>query len=534
MRQDLIPDIKIKYPELADYLKFSANDIADRIGYDLNDDELQLKSAIDANIEKYQKDVENALEKEPAALEREKSEYFRANLEFEYIKKYDRKTLTDILQKIKGYNPHFNNTFYEKKIEEILSKSSKNNKAGINKKMKSLYKNVLNEWKEILEKKTLEWQKDVIEKIKREVIDRLKAWLEIIKKFKYALDTMGDGGEIFYRYVMQSLRYGMASGMEADEYETGLMAGGGNGIGGMENLHRKSMNFQRWLNLLQQDSIKKLCDLLGKLSKEEKKIEFEQYSSQIIYRTSIPTPYANEEIKGVTFGRDLENMLPSELALMDDDDFGILFDLKWAENRLFCFEKQGYEDKINIEEITETREKETEDKKGPIILCIDTSGSMSGPPERIAKAVTLFMAKRALEQKRNCYLINFSTRIECLDLTPPNGLFELMNFLELSFNGGTDSLPALKEGIRKMNENNYKKADLLLVSDFIFDKNDETAIRELLKNTSEDNKFYALYVGNFANSTLNEKIFDEEFIYNPKKHDIETLCRLNMRMRNYL
>lgn len=42
---------------------------------------------------------------------------------------------------------------------------------------------------------------------------------------------------------------------------------------------------------------------------------------------------------GVILSRDLENVLSSELALMDDENFGILFDLKFCENRLFCFEK---------------------------------------------------------------------------------------------------------------------------------------------------------------------------------------------------
>lgn len=35
--------------------------------------------------------------------------------------------------------------------------------------------------------------------------------------------------------------------------------------------------------------------------------------------------------------------MPEELALIDDKDFHILFDLKFTENRLFCFEKQSYE-----------------------------------------------------------------------------------------------------------------------------------------------------------------------------------------------
>ena len=42
---------------------------------------------------------------------------------------------------------------------------------------------------------------------------------------------------------------------------------------------------------------------------------------------------------GVWLCRDLENVLSSELALMNDENFGILFDLKFSEYRLFRFEK---------------------------------------------------------------------------------------------------------------------------------------------------------------------------------------------------
>ena len=52
-----------------------------------------------------------------------------------------------------------------------------------------------------------------------------------------------------------------------------------------------------------------------------------------------------------------------------------------------------------------------------MVLCIDTSGSMIGKLEMVAKSVALYMTNTAVSQKRVCYLINFSTNISSLDLT---------------------------------------------------------------------------------------------------------------------
>ena len=51
------------------------------------------------------------------------------------------------------------------------------------------------------------------------------------------------------------------------------------------------------------------------------------------------------------------------------------------------------------------------------MFCIDTSGSMIGKQEMVAKSVALYMANTAVSQKRVCYLINFSININSLDLT---------------------------------------------------------------------------------------------------------------------
>lgn len=181
----------------------------------------------------------------------------------------------------------------------------------------------------------------------------------------------------------------------------------------------------------------------------------------------VPDINSREEIVGVYLGKDIEHALPQEIALLSDDDTSVLFDMKFVEGRLMCLEMEGTQSRAHDVEEEITAEVEEEEKLGPVIICIDTSGSMQGAPETIAKAVTLYMATRAMSQQRDCYLINFSTGIETLDLSGQIGMAKVMAFLRRSFHGGTDAGPALTHALGMMSKEKYEQSDLLIISDFI-------------------------------------------------------------------
>ena len=170
----------------------------------------------------------------------------------------------------------------------------------------------------------------------------------------------------------------------------------------------------------------------------------------------------------------------------------------------------------------EKRQKEIEvskskDLTGPIIICVDTSGSMQGVPEQTAKVATFALAKTAIKTHRKCFLISFSTGIETLDISDfkkPNALEALVEFLNKSFNGGTDATPALAECLRQLKTENYKNADVLMISDFVMaslQKNIASAIRTEQENGTS---FNSLVIGNSANNRAIE-CFDENITYNP-------------------
>ncbi|TKX30267.1 hypothetical protein CQA38_01100 [Campylobacter sp. MIT 12-5580] len=480
-------------------------------------DELNIKESLERRRNLCDEELQKKLENIPLEIKQEKSKHFKHELEFKAQEMPSLSALPKLLKEIKKYNANFDTKFYTKELKQRQAKEKDYD-------AKDLHKNALNNWEKHIQEKLKKRKENLTENAQSKLIKDTREYLELLRQMQESFDEMGEAGEVFKDGVMNELREGLASGRSADEFlqdsearnEFGRGSGGGKG-----ELKKRIQNLSVWLKLLNQESVKKLCDMLGKLTKEEKKLELEKIQSLQSYDIKIRTPHIKEEITGIVLGRDLENTLPSELALIDDVDFGILFDLKFSENRLFCFEKQGFESQSKQKMIDEEKEKELSEAKGPIILCVDTSSSMSGTPETIAKVVALYMAKRAMEQKRACYLINFSDGIHTLDLSPPNNLFKLYNFLELSFNGGTDALPALEAGFKKMKEEAYQKADMLVISDFIFSGYDMQRIKTLMKQKDETNKCYALYVGSFGDSLAKTKLFDDEFI-----------CEANGRVSN--
>ncbi len=85
----------------------------------------------------------------------------------------------------------------------------------------------------------------------------------------------------------------------------------------------------------------------------------------------------------------------------------LLFYARLAEKALQTYERDGWGEfptRINIDR----REIRPTADRGPILLCVDTSGSMRGPRETVAKALALECMRAAKEQERDCYVFAFA------------------------------------------------------------------------------------------------------------------------------
>lgn len=165
-----------------------------------------------------------------------------------------------------------------------------------------------------------------------------------------------------------------------------------------------------------------------------------------------------EEVVGVTIGGDVANALPSELALLADPDTEDLFYQRFIEHRLVSLELTGAGD----EGVADGQ------KKGPVIACIDTSGSMEGAPELAAKALVLAVCRRALPRNRTVHLILFGGEDERTEIRlrrGRGGLEPLLDFLLGGFHSGTDFDGPLLRAMDLLEEQELHRADILVVTD---------------------------------------------------------------------
>ena len=360
--------------------------------------------------------------------------------------------------------------------------------------IRAIRKSVLDNWKKSLDDKYIDWALKEIDKFREEFFRKIKEFLDYLKDIMELENALGE--------------------------ETGTLFDLSLG-----NLLKRDLEYIKQLALLikSNENIKRLCDMLGRFVKEEESYRIEKVLRKETFHTKVIDINSEEEIVGITSSRDIHNILPQEKMLLAEGVLETLFGVKYFENRLLTFKKEGYTDYSYDEMVEDEMQVVEDDKKGPIIICVDTSGSMEGVPETVSKAVTLYLAARAMKQKRNCYLINFSTQIETMDLTYPNTMDNLIEFLRLSFNGGTDPIPALRHAIKTMNSENYKKSDLLFISDFVFNGFTDEDYKLAESQKKNENRFYSLIIGSTPMFNVENSIFDYNWCYDSSSASVREI-----------
>lgn len=254
--------------------------------------------------------------------------------------------------------------------------------------------------------------------------------------------------------------------------------------------------------LLEKDeSLQELSELLGKQSRSQSIFEKEMREKVALHSNWQPKKAYRGEINGLKYSNDISVALPSELSLMKNPALNKLFQLKFAQKQLLSYDYQIQEESDVESKEKEEVEIEKKEKKGPIIVCVDTSGSMNGTPENIAKTITFALSKIAIEEDRKCYVISFSTDIQTLDLSDfsSNPIGKLVQFLRMSFNGGTDAVPALNQALKMLSENEWKNADVLMISDFVMQSLDKELADKIESEKKKNTVFYSLTIGNSGN-----------------------------------
>lgn len=370
-------------------------------------------------------------------------------------------------------------------------------------KLKSVKKGFIDNWNEKLSIEKLQQNIKIIDETREQFLNDLYNKIEELKELLKLLAP----------FINETADLGRLWGMS---------------IGNWQNVNFSLL--EKYAQILKdKKEIQELAELLGKYRKAEAELEEEEFENiEIISKYRIEHS-GKSELIGITESDDLNNLLPTELALFSDLETESIFYKRFAEKKLQTFQYVNKENDFDQKSITDKREreKEIEKDKGPFIIAVDTSGSMHGEPEFLAKVIAFAITKIAISEKRKAFLISFSTGIETFELTDiQNSLIKLIDFLQMSFHGGTDASEAVLEALNQMETKNYEKADLLIISDGVFGNLNDSTLKSIEKLKKKGNKFNSLMIGsNYNERALKfcNNIWQYDPYYNELKDLISTI-----------
>ncbi|KAK9866929.1 hypothetical protein WJX84_008862 [Apatococcus fuscideae] len=178
-----------------------------------------------------------------------------------------------------------------------------------------------------------------------------------------------------------------------------------------------------------------------------------------------------QETRGLTRSDDISRLLPSESATLargrKQRAAKLLFYSKVVEKSLQTYERDGWSE-FPTQIVPERREVRPTADRGPILLCVDTSGSMRGARETVAKALALECMRAAKAQERGCYAFCFSGPQEVREVQlnqDLDSINNLLDFLESRFNGGSDFNEPIRRCLARLSDAKWANSDILLVSD---------------------------------------------------------------------
>jgi uncharacterized protein with von Willebrand factor type A (vWA) domain len=165
---------------------------------------------------------------------------------------------------------------------------------------------------------------------------------------------------------------------------------------------------------------------------------------------------SSEELLEIEQGDALHRLLPHELLTLHHPVLRKDFYRRFLDQELLQYSLRGVEEK----------------GKGPMIVCLDGSSSMSGDKEIWSKAVTLTLLEIARKQRRLFRSICFSsadTPLQVVDMNPRDR-YEvetktIMDLAEYFPGGGTDFQKPLDAALECLQQSRFKKGDIIFITD---------------------------------------------------------------------
>ena len=195
---------------------------------------------------------------------------------------------------------------------------------------------------------------------------------------------------------------------------------------------------------------------------------------------------SKSDIAGITVGDDLNCLLPSEIALLAGRETEDVFFHKFVGKRLQVFASAS------------SAREPVFRQDGPVIVCLDRSGSMEGPPSDLARALTMAVVILAKRRRREVVVVKYGNGQE--DAYVVKNLRkqrkDLIRFLSYHCDGGNNENSMFRMVFQDFvpQEKDFSAADVLCVSDFGW-ANVGVDVMDLIRaNKAKGMRFYGLDV----------------------------------------
>jgi uncharacterized protein with von Willebrand factor type A (vWA) domain len=249
--------------------------------------------------------------------------------------------------------------------------------------------------------------------------------------------------------------------------------------------------------------ITSIAKRLGRLQEKEREYSSRTLREFIRPDSWIPQQAAKSSVVGIRESDDISSMISSEVLLLASPETELLFYLKFAEKKLLTYDYQP-EKELDAKASPKQKQRVPAKGKGPIILAVDTSASMEGELEMNAKALALSLTRIALSQRRPVHLITFSDTSESITISPwaSKPLDTIIQFLLMSFHGGTDPAAALAQGLKMLEQPSFRNADMVFLTDGEAAPFNPANVAAMNAARERGVKFYGWLVGDYAEEKL--------------------------------
>ncbi len=198
---------------------------------------------------------------------------------------------------------------------------------------------------------------------------------------------------------------------------------------------------------------------------------------------------SKSDIQGISIGNDINSLLPLEMAQMVDDEMSDLFIYKYATRSL-----QTFQHRSDMLRPSRHLERKRAKQCGPMIVAIDTSGSMQGTPQNISRSLLMKLIDISRRKKREMYIIAFA--VSALPIDVHRDHVKLLDFFAHDCGGDTNATKMFESVFSLIERNTvYHGADVLVISDFHLPLISAQLLDKILQHRLLGTSFYGLQIG---------------------------------------